>query len=152
MVYLAAAILLGRQQLALAILMHDAAHKRLYRNPTTNDLLGQWLTGHGRLYVGLWLLPMMTVLQVLLRIRSIAEHAGYSPGRDRRYAARTVVSPSQTWWFAPHKVAYHIEHHVYPSGPFHRLPELHRRMDERAELPQANVFTGYGAVLRSVLR
>ena len=110
------------------------------------------LAGHGWLYLGLWLLPMMTVLQVLLRIRGIAEHAGYSPGRDQRYNARTVINPLQTWWFAPHKVAYHIEHHVYPSVPFHRLPELHRCMNDRGELPQPNVFTGYGAVLRSVLR
>ena len=33
--------------------------------------------GHGWLYLFLWVIPAITVLQVLLRIRGIAEHAGY---------------------------------------------------------------------------
>ena len=37
-------ILIGRQQLALAILMHDGAHGRLYRSPLVNDAAGQLFT------------------------------------------------------------------------------------------------------------
>src|SRR4030095_10350531 len=38
-------ILIGRQQLALAILMHDGAHGRLFASPLLNDAIGQVLTG-----------------------------------------------------------------------------------------------------------
>jgi fatty acid desaturase len=37
-------ILIGRQQLALAILMHDGAHGRLFKSPRVNDYLGQFFT------------------------------------------------------------------------------------------------------------
>src|SRR5262249_10708269 len=43
--YLLVFILIGRQQLALAILMHDGAHGRLFKSPRVNDALGQLFTG-----------------------------------------------------------------------------------------------------------
>src|SRR3989344_5097107 len=36
-------ILIARTQLALAILMHDGAHRRLFQNAYLNDYLGQFL-------------------------------------------------------------------------------------------------------------
>jgi fatty acid desaturase len=73
-------------------------------------------TGHGWLYLFLWVLPAVTGLQVLLRIRGVAEHAGYQPNADQRQNARTVLPSWQTFLFAPHHVNYHIEHHLYPYG------------------------------------
>src|SRR5690348_1096986 len=43
LVFLLAFILMGRHQLALAILMHDGAHRRLFRSTKLNDWLGQFL-------------------------------------------------------------------------------------------------------------
>lgn len=108
-------------------------------------------TGHGWLYL-LWLIPMMTVLQVLLRIRGVAEHAGYQPNKDQRLNSRTVINPVQTFFFAPHGVFYHIEHHVYPSVPFYKLPQVHKLMKERGSLPEQNLFHGYGEILRQILK
>jgi fatty acid desaturase len=31
---------------------------------------------------------------------------------------------------------YHVEHHMFPMVPYHRLPELHERI--RHDLPRAN--------------
>jgi fatty acid desaturase len=111
-----------------------------------------WLSGHAWLYLGLWLLPMMTGLQVLLRIRGIAEHAGYQPGPDQRLNARTVVNPWQAFFLAPHNVNYHIEHHLYPAIPFFNLPKVHKLLKARGHLPDANVYTGYRQVLQELIQ
>ncbi len=109
-----------------------------------------WKAGHPWYYVTLWLLPMMTALQVLLRIRGIAEHAGYQPNKQQQYNSRTVVNPLQAYFFAPHNVNYHIEHHVYPGIPFANLPKAHALMRERDGLPATNLFRSYWDVLASV--
>jgi fatty acid desaturase len=106
--------------------------------------------GHPELYL-LWWIPLVTVLQLLLRIRGITEHAGYQPSADQRLCSRTVVSPLQTFFFAPHHVNYHIEHHVYPGVPFFQLPRVHALMAERGALPAANVYRSYLAVLRDLI-
>lgn len=104
------------------------------------------------LYLFFWLLPAMTGLQVLLRIRGIAEHAGYAPNEDQRQNARTVVNRWQTFFFAPNNVNYHIEHHLYPSVPWYRLPAVHALLKARGSLPEKNLYTGYGAVVRELVR
>ena len=111
-----------------------------------------WASGHPWLYLTLWWLPLMTVLQLLLRIRGIAEHAGYPPSADQRLCSRTVVNPLQAFFFAPHCVAFHIEHHVYPGIPFFNLPRVHALLASRDALPAANVYRSYGAVLRDLVR
>jgi fatty acid desaturase len=111
-----------------------------------------FLAGHGWYYLFFWVLPAVTFLQVLLRIRGITEHAGYQPNADQRLNARTVLNPVQTFIFAPHNVNYHIEHHVYPAVPFHNLPKLHRLMMELNLIPPANLYRGYGQVLRELTK
>ena len=107
--------------------------------------------GHPWLYLTLWWLPLMTVLQLLLRIRGITEHAGYRPSADQRLCSRTVVNPVETFFFAPHRVAFHIEHHVYPGVPFFNLPRVHALLKERGALPEKNVYTSYRGVLRDLV-
>ncbi|WP_416547218.1 fatty acid desaturase family protein [Limnohabitans sp. DCL3] len=43
--YLIAVVVIGGRQLGLAILMHDAAHRALFKNTRLNDTLGAWLCG-----------------------------------------------------------------------------------------------------------
>ena len=43
--FLVAFVVIGGRQLGLAILMHDAAHRLLFRNATPNDWAGAWLCG-----------------------------------------------------------------------------------------------------------
>lgn len=108
--------------------------------------------GHGWYFLFFWVLPAITALQVLLRIRGIAEHAGYQPNPDQRTNARTVINPIQTFIFAPHNVHYHIEHHVYPAVPFYNLPKLHRLMMEQNLIPASNIFYGYRQVLKDLIK
>lgn len=108
-------------------------------------------SGHPWLYLLLWTVPSMTVLQAYLRVRGLAEHAGYRPGPDQARNARTVINPAQTFFVAPHHVNFHIEHHLYPSVPFFRLPALHAALRRRGAIPEENLFRGYGPVLRSIV-
>ncbi|VAW77428.1 Fatty acid desaturase [hydrothermal vent metagenome] len=107
--------------------------------------------GHGLLYFVLWLLPALTLLQVFARIRAITEHAGYPPGDDQAKNARTIVKSSwQTFFFGPHCIHYHIEHHLNVRAPFYRLPDIHAYLQENGKLPQENLYSGYGKVLADV--
>ncbi|WP_161963497.1 fatty acid desaturase family protein [Xanthomonas campestris] len=109
--------------------------------------------GHPLLYLGLWLLPALTLLQLFARIRAITEHAGYAACEDQRHSARTIVARSwQTFFCGPHSIHYHIEHHQHVRVPFYQLPALHRWMHAQNQLPTANLYHGYGAVLRDVSR
>lgn len=107
--------------------------------------------GHPLFYLVFWLLPAMTALQLLLRVRGIAEHAGFHQNIDQRLNARTVINPVQTLIFAPHNVAYHLEHHAYPGVPCFNLPKLHRLMREKNMIPEKQIYPGYGAVIRELV-
>jgi fatty acid desaturase len=109
------------------------------------------LLHHPWFYLSLWLLPAVTALQVLLRIRGVAEHAGYQYSKNQMMSARTVRSSWQTLIFAPHNVNFHIEHHVFPSIPYYNLPKVHEVMTDRRILPQANVYDGYDRVIRELV-
>lgn len=106
---------------------------------------------HVGLYFGLWILPALTFLQFFARVRAITEHAGYPPGEDQIRNARTIVRPSwQTFFFGPHCIHYHIEHHQYVRAPFYHLPKIHQLMMHQGVIPPQNLYSGYGQVLKDV--
>lgn len=91
-------------------------------------------------YLLLWILPMVTIQQPLLRYRAICEHGSVSDQNSPFYASRTNFAPWWLhWWIFPHNVNYHIEHHLYPSIPFYNLPKCHREMHSRGLLKNAEV-------------
>jgi fatty acid desaturase len=106
-------------------------------------------------YATLWLLPMLTVLQPILRLRAICEHGAVrdlsSPltaARSNRTGGGLVNALGRTLLF-PHHVNYHLEHHLYPAGPHYRLPALHRSLHAKGALAGAEV-RDLGATLRLV--
>lgn len=97
-------------------------------------------TGYLVEYLVLWLLPMVTIQQPLLRYRAICEHGAPPDTASPLTAARTNFAPRWLhWWMFPHNVNYHVEHHLYPSIPFYNLPECHREMAARGLLDAAEV-------------
>jgi len=91
-------------------------------------------------YLVLWVLPLVTVVQALLRLRAIAEHGATTDFSSPLTAARTNLGPAWLRWLLfPHHVNYHIEHHLYASVPHYNLPELHREMRSRGMLEGAEV-------------
>ena len=92
-------------------------------------------------YLVLWVLPLVTVVQAILRLRAIAEHGATTDFSSPLTAARTNVLPGWLEWLIfPHRVNYHIEHHLYASVPHYNLPALHREMASRGMLEGAEVI------------
>jgi fatty acid desaturase len=101
-------------------------------------------------YLVLWILPLITVVQAMLRLRAIAEHGATIDFSSPLTAARTNIGPAWLGWLLfPHHVNYHIEHHLYASVPHYRLPELHREMATRGMLEGAE-FMPFRATLGKI--
>src|SRR5687767_9520500 len=104
-------------------------------------LIFAW-SGYLLQYLVLWVLPLVTVVQAILRLRAIAEHGATTDFSSPLTAARTNLAPAWlAWLIFPHQVNYHIEHHLYASVPHYNLPRLHREMTSRGLLESAEVIS-----------
>jgi fatty acid desaturase len=107
-------------------------------------------TGYLVEYLVLWILPLVTVVQAILRLRAIAEHGATTDFSSPLTAARTNAAPGWlAWLIFPHHVNYHIEHHLYASVPHYHLPELHREMASRGLLEGAELVV-FSATLKKI--
>jgi len=110
-------------------------------------LAGFGASGHLLPYLVLWILPLATVVQAILRLRAIAEHGATTDFSSPLTAARTNLVPGWLGWLVfPHNVNFHIEHHLYASVPQCNLPALHRELAQRGLLGGAEV-RAFGATL-----
>jgi fatty acid desaturase len=92
-------------------------------------------------YLVLWVLPLVTVVQAILRLRAIAEHGATTDFSSPLTAARTNTVPRWLGWLLfPHNVNHHIEHHLYASVPQYNLRELHTEMVKAGVLEGAEVM------------
>jgi len=102
------------------------------------------------MYLLLWVVPAITVLQVILRLRAICEH-GAPPNIDSPLQAARTTMPGLAGRFIlfPHHVNYHIEHHLYPAVPHYNLRRLHQKLARHGILDGAEI-RGFGATWRRV--
>jgi len=77
----------------------------------------------------IWLLPCL-LGQPFLRLYLLAEHGRCAFVADMFENTRTTRS-NRIVRFLAWNMPYHVEHHTLPNVPFHRLPELHERMEGR---------------------
>lgn len=111
-------------------------------------LLGLLLAGHWYLYPALWLLPLLTVYQLVLRIRNIAEHAMVPDDNDPfRNARTTLASPLERAFLAPYYVNYHVEHHLLMWVPCYNLPKFHAFLQDGPHAGRVECEQGYLSVL-----
>lgn len=97
-------------------------------------------SGYGLEYLVLWLLPLATLLQPLLRFRAICEHGAVSDLSSPFTAARTNLGPRWLIWLLfPHNVNFHTGHHLYPAAPMYNLPAAHRELERHGLLAGAEV-------------
>jgi fatty acid desaturase len=102
-------------------------------------IVAAW-SGYLLQYLILWVLPLVTVVQAILRLRAIAEHGATTDFSSPLTAARTNLGPAWLRWLLfPHNVNHHIEHHLYASVPMYNLPRLHVEMRRQGVLDGAEV-------------
>ncbi len=116
----------------------------------TLSATGMWTT-----YLLLWVLPSMTVLPALLRLRGISEHEG-DVGTDEISVSRHVdASALERVLISPFHIHYHVAHHLFPSVPWYNLPQLHAFLltvpAYRDRLVTAPSYLGNGGVVDTLM-
>jgi fatty acid desaturase len=96
-----------------------------------------------------WIIPYFTLFFLFLYVRGVAEHFGSMDYEEELGSTRTVKPYFwERWFFAPHNINYHLEHHLYPGVPFYNLPKLHAAlMRDGAYEAKAHVTRGYSTGL-----
>ncbi len=100
----------------------------------------------------LWLGGYFIFFSLFVRIRSIAEHACTTLDLDPRLNTRTTqANYIARLTVAPHRVNYHLEHHLLMTVPHHKFPKLHQVFLEKNALNSQCVEKNYLAVLRRAI-
>jgi fatty acid desaturase len=82
---------------------------------------------HSAILLWVWVLPLF-IGQMVLRPYLYAEHTGCETTRSAFQNTRTTMTTKLVHWLA-WNMPYHVEHHAYPSVPFHALPKLNAIVD-----------------------
>jgi fatty acid desaturase len=94
--------------------------------------------------------PMVTGLYVASVLRSVTEHHDVTEGSAWTNARSIVTHPLIEFLWS--NVNYHLEHHLYPSVPYHALPALRRALSADYKTHQSHVENGYGRTALTLLR
>jgi fatty acid desaturase len=137
----------------LSVLRTFASNQRPFLIINAILLSALTLAGRPEAYLLIWWLPALTGFSVVLRIRSIAEHACVSDAADPLRQTRTTLAPAWLrFLIAPHNVNYHLEHHLFMTVPHSNLKRAHRWLREAGVLEHAEVAPGYRHVLALAIR
>jgi fatty acid desaturase len=93
-----------------------------------------------------WVLPAIAG-QPFLRLFRLSEHAGCAFSDDMFANTRTTYTNGATRLLA-WQMSYHVEHHAFPSIPFHALAKVNALVRDRIEV----TAPGYLALHRDLLR
>ena len=105
------------------------------------SILPLMVIGLPRLY-GAWHHVMTGVLQ----------HSGLAENvLDHRLNSRTVyMNPISR--FIYWNMNYHVEHHMFPMVPYHRLPDLHARIGSDLPAPSPSILHAYREIIPILIR
>ena len=108
------------------------------------------LAGQAWVWLVLWLLPAMTWLQLVYRVRNIAEHALVAQNQPDplRQARTTHANWIERVLVAPYWVNYHCGHHLITQLPCWQLPQAHRLLQRCSTAQRMELQPGYLTVLR----
>ena len=82
------------------------------------------VAAHTAILLWIWIIPVLFG-QLILRPYLYAEHTGCERTRSAFQNTRTTTTGMIVKWIT-WNMPYHVEHHAYPSVPFHALPKLNR--------------------------
>jgi fatty acid desaturase len=97
-----------------------------------------------------WLIPML-LGQPFLRAYLLTEHTLCSNDANGLTNTRTTITTSAIrllLW----NMSYHAEHHLYPSIPFHRLPDAHAALRDRLGVLQNGYARWHRGFVQTLLR
>ena len=101
------------------------------------------------LYVGV--LPTMYGAWLMVYF-GMTQHAGLAENvLDHRLNARTVYM-NPVFRFLYWNMNYHVEHHMFPMVPYHRLAELHEVMKADTPTPYASTIEAYREIIPVLIR
>jgi fatty acid desaturase len=82
----------------------------------------------------------------------MTQHAGLAENvLDHRLNARTVYM-NPVFRFLYWNMNYHVEHHMFPMVPYHRLPDLHEIMKPDTPTPYPSTIAAYREILPALWR
>lgn len=101
-----------------------------------------------------WMVPLLTWLKLVLRIRSIAEHfAIYDINNPSDKTRTTYPTIFDRMFITAFNICYHAEHHKFPAIPFYHLPKFHRELLKIPGYKQkTHITNGYLNVLRECIK
>ncbi|MDJ0629238.1 MAG: fatty acid desaturase [Rhodobacter sp.] len=100
------------------------------------------------LLIWLWIVPVL-LGQPFLRLFLLAEHGRCPHVADMFENTRTTFTTGvirRLSWNMP----YHIEHHAFPSVPFHKLPDLHALAAEHLRQTERGYARFHGKYVRTL--
>jgi fatty acid desaturase len=134
----------------LQLLVHELYKQRMFYICNGLGLLAFSLAGLWWAWVLMWLLPMMTWLPLVSRLRNIAEHALIVENSTDplRHARTTYANWFERVLIAPYWVNYHCEHHMFTQIPCWNLPKAHQLLMQKGVTPSMEIQASYPAVLK----
>lgn len=111
------------------------------------------VTGTWHLFLLYWLLPLVTVFQVVVRWGAVCEHK-YNLKNASIGDSSPIIVPR--WWerlLLPNlNFTLHPYHHLFPGVSYSHLPRVHEIFRSAGLIDDTRVFHGYGAYLRYLFR
>lgn len=98
-------------------------------------------------YATFILLPAGTSLAAVVMLRSVCEHHGMAAGSRWTNTRSMQVGPVLGFLWS--NASYHLEHHLFPAVPFHKLPTVRRLLLAAYRHQGCHIERGY---LRTGLR
>jgi fatty acid desaturase len=102
---------------------------------------------HWSLFLLLWWFPAFTYYSLIIRIRNIAEHSVTSGSSEMDNTRTTKASFLVRFLMAPHRVNFHLEHHLFMMCPWYNLPKAHKMMIENGYKDKMCLENSYTRVL-----
>ncbi|WP_033318285.1 fatty acid desaturase family protein [Streptomyces yerevanensis] len=107
----------------------------------TGSILPAMFVGLPRMYGG-----------YMLYVYGLTQHAGMGENvLDHRLNTRTVHM-NRINRFLYWNMNYHVEHHMFPMIPYHRLPELHEEIKHELAPAYPSLWAAYKEIVPAVLR
>jgi fatty acid desaturase len=106
------------------------------------------MVGGWTVFLLYWVLPIMTVTQLMLRWIAVAEHE-YNIEEGSIHETTPLLQPN--WWqrivFPDLNFGLHVYHHMHPGVSFGNLPKVHEIYQREGLVDDSAIFYGQGAYL-----